>query len=395
MSISPSAALAPADSRGSQQASIRVAFCISSLDIGGTELNAVRSAERLNPSRFAVQVIALQPSGPLRARYEEAGIPVWPMPISALFSFQTITQGLRLARWLKRERIQVFHSHDIYSNIFGATWARLVGVPVVIQSRRWWGSVPRMGLLALNRYTYRLAHCVTTNSPSVARLLEFEDGVPRGRIRVIPNFVDDSAFEPMAEAKRRDFLTAFGIPPDAAVVGIIARLAAVKDHLTLLRAVGLLRPRWPRLRVLLVGDGECRGSLEAEANLLGIQDIVVFAGHQPHVPNLHSLFDVSVLCSVDEAFPNSVVEAMAAGRPVVATAVGGIPDAVESGITGLLVRPGAPEELAHALDELLRNPELAGRLGRTGREWAREHYAEQTVIAALEALYVESVSDHA
>jgi len=385
-----------ADQRGSDRAGpIRVAICVSSLDIGGTELNAVRSAERLDRARFAVQVISLQSEGPLRARYEAAGIPIRPMPISSLFSLQTIRQGIRLAGWLRREAIQVFHSQDVYSNIFGAPWARMAGVPAAVQSRRWWGSVPRVGLLKCNRFAYRLAHCITANSPSVARLLVDADGVSPSRIHIIPNFLDESAFEPMAETRRHQLLASFGIPTDAAVVGVVARLTAVKDHETLLRAVGLLRPRWPKLKVLLVGEGECRTSLEAEARRLGIQDAVIFAGHQPHVPNLHSLFDVSVLCSLDEAFPNSVIEAMAAARPVVATAVGGIPDAVESGVTGLLVRPAIPEDLADAIHELLAGRELAQRMGMTGQARARERYGERTVIASLEALYIELVSAHA
>jgi glycosyltransferase involved in cell wall biosynthesis len=374
---------------GRRAGPIRVVFCISNLDIGGTELNAVRTAERLDRSRFAVQVVALQAAGPLRARYEEAGIPVRHTPIPNLFSARTVREGIRLAGWLRREAIDVFHSHDVYGNIFGAPWARVAGVPAVVESRRWWGSVPRKGLLTINRFTYRCAHCVTANSPSIARLLVDTDGISPERVRVIPNFVDESAFEPMPEADRRGFLTAFGVPSDGLVVGVVARLAEVKDHATLLQAVALLRPRWPKLWVLLVGDGESRLSLQAEVERLGLQDRTVFAGHQPHSPNLHSLFDVSVLCSVDEAFPNSVIEAMAAGRPVVATAVGGVPDAVVPGVTGLLVRPAAAEELASALDDVLASPDLGREMGAAGQARAREHHSEGTVVASLEALYEE------
>jgi glycosyltransferase involved in cell wall biosynthesis len=349
----------------------------------------------MDRSRFALQVVALQPTGPLRARYEQLGVPVTYVPIPNLFSPRTVLEGFRLARWLRREAIDVFHSHDVYCNIFGAPWARVAGVPAVVESRRWWGSVPRKGLLTINRLTYRCAHCVTANSPSIARLLVEVDRVSSNRVRVVPNFVDDGAFEPMSEANRRAFLTELGVPSDARVVGVVARLAAVKDHATLLQAVALLRPRWPKLWVVLVGDGETRDSLQADAARLGIHDRVIFAGHQPHNPNLHSLFEISVLCSVDEAFPNSVIEAMAAARPVVATAVGAVPDAVVPGVTGLLVPRAAPRELALALEEILESPDLGLAMGAAGQARAREHYSERPAVASLEALYEELVSANA
>jgi glycosyltransferase involved in cell wall biosynthesis len=161
----------------------------------------------------------------------------------------------------------------------------------------------------------------------------------------------------------------------------------VKDHATLLQAAARLAPRWPELRVVLVGDGECRHALESVARTLGLERRVHFAGRLPNEPNLHHLFDVSVLCSVSEGFPNSIVEAMAAARPVVATNVGGVADAVTDGETGLLVPPSNPERLAATIDELLLDPARRRALGAAARERARSRYRAAAVVASLEALY--------
>jgi glycosyltransferase involved in cell wall biosynthesis len=161
----------------------------------------------------------------------------------------------------------------------------------------------------------------------------------------------------------------------------------VKDHASLLRAAARLRAAHPKLRVLLVGDGPSRGELETLAASLGITYIVTFAGERLGGGNYHHAFDVSVLCSLSEGFPNAIVEAMAAARPVAATAVGGSVDAVEDGVTGLLVPPSSPDALAGALDRLLGSAELRRDFGVAGRDRARARYAASNVLASLETLY--------
>jgi glycosyltransferase involved in cell wall biosynthesis len=205
----------------------------------------------------------------------------------------------------------------------------------------------------------------------------------------IPNFLDPESFEPMAADVRRRMLDEVGVPEGAFVVGIVARLSTVKDHATLLRAVASLRDKIPALHCVLVGDGPERSAIERQAASLGIGDIVHLAGERTQPPNLHGLFDVSVLCSTTEAFPNSVLEAMAAARPVVATDVGGTPDAVHEGTTGLLVRPSDPSRLADAILRLYNEPALRVKLGNAGCAAARAGYSADAVIAKVEALYTQ------
>ena len=367
---------------------IRVVYCIDNMQVGGTELNAVRTAERLDRRRFSISVVCIRESGPLMARYKDAGIPVHTFPMTSLLGFRAIQQATRLVRLFRSEGTDIVHSHDAYTSVYATMCARLAGVPGIIASRRSWHSPHLQGrIMRANRVAYRFAHRVVGNSPSVSRLVASEGGVSPSRIVTIPNFLDPEAFEPIPLPDRRRRLDELGVPEGAFVVGIVARLSLVKDHATLLRAVASLRTTIPTLHCVLVGDGPERQRIEALARELGIAGIVHLAGERAQTPNLHGLFDVSVLCSTSEAFPNSVLEAMAAARPVVATDVGGTPDAVREGATGLLVPPSDPARLADAITRLYNEPTLRNTLGKAGRDAARGGYSAEAVISQVEALY--------
>jgi glycosyltransferase involved in cell wall biosynthesis len=382
--------------RSSLAAPIKVAFCIDTMQFGGTELNAVRTAERLDRNRFDLRVICLQTSGPLLARYEAAGIPVHRFPIDNLYGPKTLRQAFAVARFLRGEGVSIVHSHDQYSNFFASLSARIARTPVIIASKRW--GRPSFKYRVVAAAGFRLAHRVLANSGWVAQALEQEDGVSRRRIVVIPNFVDDSALAPPPPGWREGLLQELDLGGDVQVVGILARLEPIKDHASLLRAVAALAPRWPKLRLLLVGeclDGATLPALERLADELGIRPIVRFAGRRPQTPTTHHLFDISVLSSLSEGFPNSVVEAMAAGKPVVATRVGGIPDAVREGETGLLVPASSPDALAAAIESLLADPERRRRMGAAGQARVREEFLAGRVIGSLERFYEEMVARNA
>lgn len=359
------------------------------MSVGGTEMNALRTAERLDRRRFRVSVVTLRGEGPLAAKYEELGIPVVRFPIHSLYSPATARQGLRLARFLRRERVSIVHCHDQYSNFFSVLSARLAGVEGVLASKRWLHSPLRYRIA--NGVGFRAASRVLANSNAVARSLERDDHLSARRTVVIPNFVDEAAFTPPpAETERRwrETLDLQGGP----IVGTIASLLPIKDHATLFRAVAALATDWPTLRLVVVGDGPQRGELENLARTLGITAHVRFAGHQPNVPSFHHLFDVSALTSVSEGFPNSLVEAMAAARPIVATNVGGIPDAVRHEDNGLLVPSGDVGALTTALRVMLSNKDLREQMGARGARRARAEFHAAAVIASLERLYDELLS---
>ena len=203
---------------------IRVLSFIDNMDVGGTEMNAIRTAERLDRTRFDLTVATLRGDGPLRARYEAAGIPIHEFSLGRLVGARSMREGFRFAALLRDLRIDVVHGHDVYTNVFATPWARWAGVPLVIASRRWWQDVNRPVHRVMNRMSYRLAHRVLANSPSVGELLVRDEGVARQRLLVIPNFVDEDAFETMDAATAAATRRQLGVLAGELVVGIVANL---------------------------------------------------------------------------------------------------------------------------------------------------------------------------
>ena len=368
-----------------------VVFSIDTMSVGGTELNALRTAERLDRRRFRVTVVTLRGEGPLAARYAELGIPVERFPIHSLYGPATVRQAVRLARFLRRERVSIVHCHDQYSNFFSVLTARFAGVPGVIASKRWLHSPLRYRIA--NGIGFRVASRVLANSAAVARSLARDDHLAPTRTVVIPNFVDETAFVPPAVETVRRWREMLDLTDGGPIVGTIASLLPIKDQATLVRAVAQLTRAWPTIRLVVVGDGPLRDELRALAEALGIASHVRFAGHQPNVPSLHFLFDIAALTSVSEGFPNSLVEAMAAGRPIVATNVGGVSDAVRHDENGLLVPPGDPAAVAAALQSLLSDADRRQRMGAAGMARARAEFHATAVVASVERLYDELLSN--
>jgi glycosyltransferase involved in cell wall biosynthesis len=362
---------------------VRVGYCVDSFEIGGTELNAVRTVEALDRRRFQVTVFHMHETGPLRARYEALGLQLRHLPIARLYSPRTARQGVRFLRLLRREGIEVVHTHDLYTNIFAAPWARLAGCRV-IASRRWLDASPRPGLLPLNRCSYRFAHRVVVNSSVVARLMIDSERVPAARVVELPNFLEERAFHHVAAELRSARRSSWGVPPGAFVIGTVARLAPVKNHAMVVRALQRLDED---VHLVLIGAGPSRRALEELARELHVDRRVHFTGQLVEAENLHQFFDVSVLCSRSEGFPNAVIEALAASCPVVATPVGGVPEVISDRQTGLLVPVDQPDALAASVQELRRDAALRKQLSEAGSARARGKYHQTLVIARLEALY--------
>jgi glycosyltransferase involved in cell wall biosynthesis len=362
---------------------VRVAYCIDSFDIGGTELNAVRTLEAIDRQRFEVTVFHFHETGPLRARYEALGVELVHVPIGPLYAARTVIQGMRFLRLLQRKRIDLVHTHDVYTNIFAAPWARLGGCRL-IASRRWLDAVPRPGLLRLNRWSYRFAHRVIANSALTARSLVDKERVPAARVVELPNFLEERAFQRVTAEVRSARLRSWGVPPRAFVIGAVARLAPVKNHAMLLRAMPHLDED---VHLVLIGAGPLRHALEDLARDLHVEPRVHFTGQLVEAENLHQFFDVSVLCSRSEGFPNSVIEALAVGCPVVATPVGGVPEVIIERQTGLLVPVDQPAALAARVQELRHDATLRKQLSEAGPTRARGKHHQAVVIARLEALY--------
>jgi glycosyltransferase involved in cell wall biosynthesis len=336
---------------------------------------------RLDPTRFRVHVACFHRDGAWLPRVEERAASVVEFPIRGFARTSTVRQLMAFTRWCRRERIAVVQTCDLYANTFGLPGAALAGVPMRIGSRRELNPDKSAWQILAQRHAYRSATKVVANSAAAAAAL-VQEGLAPESIAVIPNGIDLAASVP------RDRI------PGIRTIVTVANLRPEKCHATLLAAAATLVRRHPDLRFLIVGDGPERRTLEALVDERGLSGHVQFLGHREDVPALLASADAFVLPSRSEAFPNAVVEAMAAGLPVVATAIGGVPELIEHDRTGLLVRVGDPDHLAAALTRLVERPEHAALLGREARHVVLQRYSFDRMVSSFEDLYLRGLLAH-
>jgi glycosyltransferase involved in cell wall biosynthesis len=292
----------------------------------------------------------------------------------------------RLARQQRRRRVAVVHSYLFHANVVGTLAARLARTPVALVSKRSLDVYPNRGELAACRLANRLAHRVTANSEAVKRHVHRVEGCSLERIVVIPNGID---LDRIATAPHEGDAPLSDSRP---VIGTIGRLSPKKGQEDLLSAAALVLARMPEARVVLVGDGRLAGALRKQAHDLGIESRVRFLGAVPDGARLLPLLDVYVLPSHIEGMSMGLIEAMAAGRPIVATDAGGNAENVIDGVSGLIVPPRAPDRLADAILTLLKDPDRARAMGEQARRRAREHFTVDTMVRRMEQLYRECLA---
>ena len=339
--------------------------------------------------RFEVTLACLDGDGPLREAVGSKPLEILEYPLTSLHDRTTARQLRRFASDLKARDIRLVHTHDVYSNIFGLPAARLGGVPVRIASRRDTGGVGTNGRRRVEALTYRLAQRVVTNAHAVARELVGQ-GVPERKVVTIHNAVDFDRVRPTLS--RPQALELFGLPSDRRLVVLVANLAHdVKDHPTFLRAARRIGEAAPDAAFVVAGRGPLTSRMQDLARTLGIGEDVFFIGPCAAIGDLLAVADVCVLTSRAEGLSNAVLEYMAAGRPVVATDVGGIGEAVVEGETGYLIGLGDHDALAERVVRLLGDPAEAGRLGEAGRARASDLFSCDRLVERTVELYEEAL----
>jgi L-malate glycosyltransferase len=364
---------------------------IGSFQQGGSERQAVQLTRLLIESgRYRVYVACLDRNGPLRGEVERiAGTTVAEFKLTSFYDANAARQWRRFHAFLKREKIDVVHTHDFYTNVFGIPAAAVARVPLRVASRRHTDGTCTDTQKAVERGVFRLAHAVVANAAAVHRQLVAE-GVAGEKIVTLYNGLDRErvAVDPMLS--REELLSRLGLPlaPERRFVAIVANLhSEVKDHATFLRAARRVRAEVPDAAFVLAGEGRLMEQTRALAGTLGLARDVHFTGSCARPGELLAIADVCVLSSKAEGFSNSILEYMAASRPVVATDVGGAREVVVEGETGYLVRPGDDETMADRIAALLANPSLAREIGAKGRGLVEREFSCEAQLERTEALY--------
>lgn len=361
---------------------MRIGFLIDAFDIGGSELNAIKVAEALSSRGVTVTVFHFQTDGPLRARYETLGTELIHVPLRGLISRSAFDATRQIRRESKARKLALLHTHCVYSNIVGAGVRRmaLTRFPL-LASRRWTGYAVRPELHTLNAFAQTAADKVLVNSPSLERVVHAESRFSHPVY--IPNLLPETNFAIPSAEERRKKRESFGLPADGLIAGCVARLVPVKDHRTLITSWRDVVQRVPHATLAIIGGGHLRDSLETLARELGVRDRVHFTGEVRPDALPHSMLDVSVLASLDEGFPNSLLEAMAQRVPVVSTNVGGVSDLVKNDVNGLLVNKQDGAALSSALVQLLTDASLRERLAVAGTKTASTHRGDAVMDALL------------
>jgi glycosyltransferase involved in cell wall biosynthesis len=368
---------------------------ITRLMVGGPAIHALQLTARLDHQRFAPLLVAgatTADEGDMLPLAAQLGVrPLFVPELGRVVRpGQDLVALARLVRLLRRLRPAIVHTHLAKAGALGRLAARLAGVPIVIHTYHghvfhgYFSPARTRAVLSAEQFLAGLSTRLVTVGEQQRREIAGY-GFDPCKLVAIPLGLDLAPF--LAAAPRDTIRPALGLPPHAPLIGIVARLVPIKAHETFLAAAALLRARRPDARFLIVGDGERRAALEAHAAALGLADSASFLGWRRDLPAVYAALDVVCLTSLNEGSPVALIEAMAAARPVVATAVGGVPEVVADGASGLLVPPRDPAALADAVESLLADPARAAALGRAARAAVYPRYDAGRLVADIEGLY--------
>jgi glycosyltransferase involved in cell wall biosynthesis len=352
--------------QGHTQRLAKVRLMIGQLGLGGTEQQVVLLASGLRSHGIDTRVLVMHDGGPREDALREAGVSVIHLGFrrfeSPLDVPRNIAAFTRLVRLLRRDRPDVLHAFLFHSYVTASPAARIARVPVLVAGRRSLGyfKTGRPLYLAVERLATRATDLLIANAKAVADDARAQERVPGQKITVVYNGLPDAAFTEHAPADIETLLP---------VLLCVANLKTYKGHRDLLQAAGHLQARGRPCTLLLAGDGTERQALERQAVRLGVD--VRFLGACRAIGPLLARADVVVHPSHTEGMSNAVMEAMAAGRPVVATSVGGTPELLRD--RGMLVPPREPAAFAAAVERLLADPAYAATLGQRARDWSRAH----------------------
>jgi len=371
------------------KAPIKIVFVITSTGVGGAEKILYHTSTSLDPARYFPSICSLKEKGEIARDIEEAGIEVHCLTMADgdRFGgwFASLTALFRLTRYLFKVRPTIVHSFLFRANILSRIAAFFAGVPLIISSVRVMGGEKNYYHTVEKITSFMVDHYITVSESVKDYLIHKADLLPE-KITTVYNGVTLNWTGAGMEDK---VSMPFGLEPQDSVVLSMGRLHRQKGYDYFIRAIARVKREVPRVKVLIAGEGEEENNLKNLVRSLDLTKEIIFTGLSLDVGKILSFTGLFVLPSLWEGMPNAVLEAMSAAKPVVATHVGGVPELVADGETGILVPPEDTEALARAIVDLLQDPPRGRSMGEAGRERVQAHFSMTAMVTKTDYLYQE------
>jgi L-malate glycosyltransferase len=365
----------------------RILLMARELHLGGSERQMTEMALALDRARFAPSVAAFHVEGMRGDELRAAGVPILHLPVRSFRSPRALVHGWRLARYIRASGIRLVHTFDLPLTASAIPLARLFTPAIALASQRSHLGLASPRLRRALVWAERMADGVVVNCEFLRRHLMEDAGIPGERIHICRNGID------LARFCRGPRVRPASLPPGALVIGVVCVLRPEKGLATLLDACARVRRLGPDVRLVIVGGGPILAELETRARELGIREACLFEPSTERVPEWLRNIDIFVLPSLSEALSNSLMEAMACGCCAVASRVGGNPELIADGATGMLFKAGDPLDLARVLGALIGDPELRLRLAGAGHDFLHAKFSTAAAARRMAGIYADLIAE--
>jgi glycosyltransferase involved in cell wall biosynthesis len=344
-------------------------------------------AKRLNRKKYEIFACCLSEGGPYKKKLEDIGVKVANFRMKSVFDFWVI---FKIIKFIKINKIDIVSTALFPADVYGRISAKLAGVPIILSTRHRFEDSKQEKNYRLLSWLDTLTMAFSTKIIAVSKtvrdyIIQWHRINPT-KVVTLYNGIDTNKYK--ADNNGNDLLNKFNLDKNRLTIGFIGRLVEVKGLDYLLDAAAeIIKKKKKEVQFLIVGDGPLKGMLQNKTNDLGISKYIIFTGFRQNIHEILNIIDILVISSLSEALPTIILEAMASGKPVVATNVGGVPEVVVNGETGILVPPRDPDSLTEAFLELLESPEKRFMMGEKGRQRVTKQFSIEKMIRDYEEFY--------
>lgn len=363
-----------------------------SLNVGGLEKMVLSLTAGLNKEHFKAHVCCLSNELDLKPNFDELHIPVISCPKQSGLDWRL---PFKLYNHLRQQKIDLIHTHNPAALLYGGAAAMLSGIPLVHTEHSNVHS-DRPPLMRAERFMLKRAQAIICDTIEVQEEIYTQHYIQDKRVQVIFNGVDIDRFKPFLPhtAAVLEMRASLGLTPTDFVVGTVGRLTPIKNHQSLIDALAVSIKKYPDMKLLFVGDGELRQELEEYGQRLGLTEAIIFTGERHDIPAILPVMDVFILTSLYEGMSIALLEAMATGRPVIASQVGGNPEVVYHGKTGYLVPTKNIKAIVNNLEDLKENPLLRRTMGHKARDRVINLFSLTSMINNYEKVYQDILKEY-